>query len=359
MRLTPHPAEISAPLSNPGTPAKIALGRLLFFDPILSASRDVSCATCHHPGWAWADGRPTPIGTGGTGLGPDRVPTDAAAIPLLRRNTPSLLNVGFNGVVAGSTGNTVPAPMFWDSRVEGLEAQAIVPLQTPGEMCGTECNGPKALTETLTRIRSIPAYCDAFGTAFGSTDGDAISAEHLAQALAAFERTLVTPPTPVDRFLSGDTQALSPLQQDGLRVFQSAGCLHCHGGPLFSDFKLHALGVPDHGPGGQQPFRTPTLRNLGHTAPYMHDGSLRTIRDVLEFYDDLAEAVSETLDGGAPGGGAPLDPLLRHLDLKPDDFPALEAFLEALTSKDFDRSIPSTVPSGLRVVTKSASSPRR
>lgn len=118
---------------------------------------------------------------------------------------------------------------------------------------------------------------------------------------------------------------------------------------MFSDFKRHHIGVPDGPPGGTREYRTPTLRNLRHTGPYMHNGSLRRVRDVLAFYDELGEAVSETLDGGVPPTGLPLDPLLARVSLGPEDFPALEAFLDALSRDDYDRTVPRTVPSGLPV----------
>lgn len=121
---------------------------------------------------------------------------------------------------------------------------------------------------------------------------------------------------------------------------------------MFSDFKAHVVDVAGASGSGSGPraFRTPSLRNLRHTAPYMHDGRLRTLRDVLVFYDDLAEAVSETSDGGVAAGHVPLDPLLARLRLSPEDFPALEAFLDALSTDGFDRTIPASVPSGLPVL---------
>ena len=119
---------------------------------------------------------------------------------------------------------------------------------------------------------------------------------------------------------------------------------------MFSDFKLHFIGVADSTSDGRREFRTPTLRNLRHTAPYMHNGSLRTLRDVLIFYDELAEAVRETLDGGDTAGQPSLDPLLKQLNLCAEDFPALEAFLDTLSSDTYDQTRPAKVPSGLPVI---------
>ncbi|MEI6355921.1 MAG: cytochrome c peroxidase [Verrucomicrobiota bacterium] len=352
MEPRPLPRTAPDPGENPATPDKVALGRLLFFDPVLSSSRDVSCATCHDPRHGWADSRPTPIGVGGSGAGPGRVFTGSAPGPLLPRNTPTLLDVGFNGLVSGTGPDPSKAPMFWDSRVAGLERQVPVPLRTPGEMCAGPCDGDDAMDGAVRRVRAIPGYREKFRAAFGGSDAEAVDATRLARAIAAFERSLVARPTPVDRFLAGDTAALDAAQRQGLRVFRDAGCIHCHGGPMFSDFKAHVVDVAgaSGSRSGPRAFRTPSLRNLRHTAPYMHDGRLRTLRDVLVFYDDLAEAVSETSDGGVAAGHVPLDPLLARLRLSPDDFPALEAFLDALSTDAFDRTIPASVPSGLPVL---------
>lgn len=326
MQFAPLPARVPEPADNPSTPAKIALGRLLFFDPILSATKTVACATCHDPAHGWSDGRAVPVGT------------DLAQ---LTRNAPTLLNVGFNGLVNGAKLDPHAAPMFWDNRALGLEAQALVPIRMREEMRGDACAEADALPQAVARVNGIAAYREQFRAVFGE---DA-TAQNLPRALAAFERSLITPETAFDRYLRGDTTALNAEQQRGLKVFQDAGCQHCHGGPMLSDYKPHFIGLAD-----RIALRTPTLRQLKHTAPYMHDGSVRTIRDVLVFYEALSDAVSETLDGGDTAAHPPLDPLLRHLDLRADDFPALEAFLDTL-STDYDRSAPAAVPSGLPVGT--------
>jgi cytochrome c peroxidase len=275
-----------------------------------------------------------------------RAPT---AVPLLERNTPSLLNVGWNGLVSGVPANPILAPMFWDSRVQGLEQQVVHPIQSPAEMCGDGCLEGAAMTRAVERLQAITVYRTLFAEAFDLAAGPAVSRPHLTQAIATFERSLTTPGTPFDRYIEGETSALTPLAQRGLNVFQDAGCIQCHGGPMFSDFKLHFLGVPDSTSAGRREFRTPTLRNLRHAAPYLHNGGRRTVRDVLIFYDELAEAVSETLDGGDSSAYPPLDPLLKHLNLNAEDFPALEAFLDALNAEDYDQTVPGAVPSGLPV----------
>ena len=346
MRLGVLPLLAPAPRNNSTTAAKIALGRLLFFDPILSSSQDVSCATCHNPRFGWTDGRATPIGVGGAGPGPTRTFRGPATLPVLARNVPTILNTGFNGLVAGANLDPASAPMFWDSRVRSLEQQVFTPLKSPGEMRGEDCPESDAVAQAILRVRGIGEYRERFQAAFEPTAGEAITPEHLAQAIAAFERSLVTPRTAFDRFLQGDASALNLEQQRGLRLFQDAGCIQCHGGPMFSDFKLHFIGVSDSTSDDRREFRTPTLRNLRPTAPYMHDGSLRTLRDVLIFYDALAEVVSETLDGGDKSTQPQLDPLLLQLNLNPQDFPALEAFLGTLNRDDYDQSVPAKVPSG-------------
>lgn len=141
---------------------------------------------------------------------------------------------------------------------------------------------------------------------------------------------------------------MTAVQQRGMEAFQRAGCALCHNGPMFSDFKLHAIGVTD-ATTSRREFRTPTLRELRHTAPYMHNGSVRTLEEVMLFYDRLMDHAAETLDGGDDASLPPLDPLLRRLNLLPEDHAAILAFLEALSSDDYDRSVPDKVPSGLLV----------
>jgi cytochrome c peroxidase len=308
MAFAPLPSRAPEPKDNPSTPAKIALGRQLFFDPILSPSGTIACATCHQPAHAWTDGRATAVG-----------------LEPLQRNAPTILNVGFN------TGGS----MFWDNREQGLEAQSLHPVRDGNEMRGTGA-GRDAAQMAAQRVQAIPAYRKAFG--------GQVTVEQLTHAIAAFERSLITPDTAFDRFMRGDTSALSGQQQRGMKTFTRAGCQHCHGGPMLSDFKLHVIGAP----GERQAFRTPSLRNLAHTAPYMHNGSLRTLDDVLVFYDQLMDEVSETIEGGDTSAQPPLDPLLKPLNLNPNDYDDLKAFLESLSAPHYDQSAPESVPSGLR-----------
>lgn len=320
------------------TPAQVALGRLLFFDPILSATQDVACATCHHPQHGWADARPTPLGVHGLGLGPQRRLVQSGPFLPLRRNTPTLLNVGFNGIIYGGHFTASSAPMFWDNREHSLEAQALHPIRSPAEMLGTAVPEAQATHSLLVRLRRIPEYQRLFM-------GD-ITLARITSALAAFQRTLVTPASPFDRYMRGQRTALSPLQQKGMQRFQQAGCALCHNGPMFSDYQLHSIGLSE-GENGRHEFRTPTLRNLRYTAPYMHHGGSTTLDEVLLFYDRLMDHAAEALEGGDASTLPPLDPLLRHMNLLPEDHAPIAAFLDALNSDDYDRTIPARVPSGL------------
>jgi cytochrome c peroxidase len=333
------PQKHPSPPDNPSTPEKIALGRQLFFDPILSSTGDVACATCHQPAHGWADGRATPIGIGGIGTGPQRALAKGSNMPALLRNTPSILNVGFNGIDSEGQCDPSTAPMFWDSRVQSLEAQALVPIRAREEMRGDICTDHEAVDAAIGRLRKTDAYPPLFATAF--PQDPAITSTHLSQAIAAFERSLITADTAFDRFIRGDTKALNALQQRGLNAFQQAGCALCHSGPMLSDYRLHFIAASTSGPDARRELRTPTLRNLKHTAPYMHDGRLQTLREVLVFYEQLMDEVSESLDGGDNTSSPALDPLLKHLNLKAEDFPALEAFLESLSAPTYDQTTPS------------------
>jgi cytochrome c peroxidase len=328
-RLAALPRSVALPQD---TPEKVKLGRLLFFDPILSATREVACATCHHPRFGWADGRATPLGVHATGLGPERKPLETMEAAKLTRNTPSILNAAFNGLRLDQPHDPAKAPMFWDNRVESLEAQVLAPIRSREEMRGDGCSEAEAVPQMIERLKAVPKYRMLFG--------GKITSEKVAEAIAAYERTLITPETPFDRFMRGDRSAMNASQQRGMEAFQRAGCALCHNGPMLSDFKPHAIGLSG------SPLRTPTLRNLRHTAPYLHDGSQRTLEDVMLFYDRLMDHAAETLDGGDKATLPPLDPLLSRLNLRPEDHEPILDFLHAL-SDDYDRSVPERVPSGL------------
>jgi cytochrome c peroxidase len=215
-----------------------------------------------------------------------------------------------------------------------------------------------AVEGVVARLRGNREYVALFRTVFG--DATTIDAQQLGTAIAAFERTLVAMDSPVDRFRAGDTAALTPQQQRGMQAFDDAGCDRCHRGAMFSDFSLHAEGVmenpkvpqPDAG-AGRFRFRTPTLRNVALTAPYMHNGMLATLEDVLRFYDNGRSenpSVSSDLRGRDRSADGPprLSGDFRRVDdMSDEQMRDIVAFLEALTDRSFDRTIPARVPSGL------------
>lgn len=222
-----------SPKGNPATPAKVALGRALYFDQRLSADGSVSCATCHHPDKTWADDEQTATGIRGQ-HGP--------------RNSPTVLDAAFY------------TRFFWDGRAASLEEQALGPVQNPVEMGNTV----RGMTLRLSRIGG---YAPMFRAAFGTEE---VTPNRVAQAIAAFERTVVSGPSAFDRFLAGDSKALSAAQKRGLALFLVKGeCTTCHGGPfLTTEAKLAGI-------------RVPTLRNVAMTAPYFNDGSARTLDEAI------------------------------------------------------------------------------
>jgi len=343
------PLTVASPQDNPQTPAKVALGRLLFWDPILSGNQEVACATCHHPEFGYAEKLDLSIGVDGAGLGSKRHFATANPISVVKRNSQTILNTAFNGIDLEGRYDPGTAPMFWDLRADGLEAQALLPIVTFEEMRGHAYAEEDALDNVMARLRMYPEYEALFRHAFGSEP--AITAENLGRALAAFQRSLLANDSPYDRYLRGDSAAMTQAQIRGMRQFERVGCINCHNGPMFSDYKLHVLGIPDSrkltvsddGVDHSYAFRTPSLRNLAYTAPYMHNGIFADLDDVLDFYDDR----------GRRGNRNPLlardqlDPLLRALDDVDDNEQALIEFLNTLNDDSFDRTIPAQVPSGL------------
>src|SRR5688500_6437009 len=184
-----------------GSKATIELGRLLFWDPILSGSKDIACATCHHPDLAYADARDLSLGTGSMGLGAARRDVSGGRIPVVKRNSPTVLNTAFNGLdgrrgrrrnvdeTSLASVNQAAAPMLWDSRIRGLEAQALEPIKSREEMRGDAYSEASAVDTVLARLRAIPEYVALFKQAFGPDTS--IGAEELGRAIAVFERSLV------------------------------------------------------------------------------------------------------------------------------------------------------------------------
>lgn len=349
--------------SPASTLARVALGRLLFWDPVLSGNRDVACATCHHPDFAYSDGRDLSLGTNASGLGPARRSADARPIVPVRRNSPTLVNVAFNGLTLDKAVSPAEAPMFWDLRVRSLERQALEPIKAHDEMRGDAYSERDAVTAVVARLAANAEYRRLFATAFA--DGEAVNATNLGRALAAFERTLVAANSPFDRYMRGETGAMTDEQVRGMERFESAGCANCHSGSMFSDFAPHVLGVPDNpalaesdAGTGAYAFRTPSLRNVGLTAPYMHGGVFASLDEVLGFYRRVSFGRGRGGRGrfGVSQRGVnpsvsrdTLDPLLRQLNMRGRGQREIIAFLQALDDPGFDRTVPARVPSGLEV----------
>ena len=303
--------EMVHPMGNPHSPAKQLLGETLFFDPRLSGSGQMACASCHDADLGWGDGRTTSFGM-------DRKPLD--------RNAPSIMNVGYH------------KNFFWDGRAKSLEDQASHVLMNQDEMRSAPADVEKTLGE-------IPRYRTMFREAFGA---DEITMEQVTQALACFERTIVGGRTRFDAFLKGTDRALSDSEVLGLDVFRNEGrCMNCHHGPLLSDSELHDVSLSYYGrkyedlgqynvtkdPKHVGAFRTPSLRNVQHGGPYMHNGLFPTVRGVLNMYN----AGMPTLVRKAEQQNDPLFPTksrhLRPLGLNPQDLADLEAFLEAASER--------------------------
>jgi cytochrome c peroxidase len=356
------PRQAISPIDNPTTAERAALGRLLFWDPILSGNRDVACATCHHPDAGYAEARDLSIGSGGVGLGAARTFAEGHPVRLVKRNSQTVVNVAFNGIDRTGAHAPAAAPMFWDLRVQSLEAQALEPIKAIDEMRGDGIAEDRILATVVERLAANAEYRTLFARAFGGRTP--VTEANLGRALAAFQRTLVANNSPFDRYMRGETTAMTAQQIQGMNRFEAIGCVNCHSGPMFSDFQTHVLAVPDHrqltasdtGQAGRYAFRTPSLRNLSWTAPYMHNGVFDDLNDVLNFY----QRISRGGRGGGGGGGRgainanvardQIDPLARQLNMRGRGGNRdVVAFLAALNDDSFDRTIPARVPSGLKV----------
>jgi cytochrome c peroxidase len=374
---------IPYPPDNPPRLEKISLGRMLFFDPLLGGEKDVSCGTCHHPDFAFADFRQFGAGTSGKGLGPDRILGVSSftgdPIELEPRNTPTIFNTAFNQDPSGMASHL--GFQFLDGRVNGLEAQAVKPITSRVEMRGdafpgTDDDAAEATIDSvINRLRAVAEYIQRFRAAFpedtatkpGSSIIDSVN---FGRALAAYERELVTRNSPYDKFVMGDEDALTKTQIEGLKLFfGKAKCGECHSGPMFSDYKFVVQGVPQVGvgkdsipgddlgraehtrnPADAYAFRTLTLRNIELTAPYMHDGVFNTLEEVVQFYNW----------GSRPRHPAVTDSMLHPilvdpLGLSDDEVTAVVEFMKALTDPGtalpaFLISVPAKVPSGLTPV---------
>ena len=298
---------VPIPAHNPPTAEKIALGRKLYYDPILSVDNTIACASCHGPASGFADPKPFSVGTGGKTGG---------------RNAPTILNTAYNAL------------QFWDGRAPSLEKQAEGPVQNPVEMANP-------LSAVEKKLLADAAYHAEFEKAFGPGP---ITYEKVEQAIASFERTVISGNSPFDRyFYGGDKSALSPSARHGLEVFRNpkkGNCAACHTigekYALFTDNKFHNIGVGvqndqpkdlgrynvTHNEADKGAFKTPSLRNITLTAPYMHNGSLKTLKDAIDFY----------IGGG--NSNPYLDKEIHPLDfLTGQERTDLKAFLESLTGE--------------------------
>ncbi|ESS66957.1 cytochrome c551 peroxidase Ccp [Methyloglobulus morosus KoM1] len=297
------PTEAPAPMDNPTTPAKVELGRMLYHDPRLSSTGTVSCSSCHNTMLGGEDNRPNSMGVNGQTGG---------------RSAPTVWNAAFNKV------------QFWDGRAESLEAQAAGPVTNPIEM------GMKNWDEVVVRLNSIEGYQKAFADAFG---GNAISKDTATKAIAAYERTLITPNSPYDKYASGDQSAMTDQQVRGMNKVAELGCTGCHSGPafngpgMFQKFPVHGNGMyqakyhftKDLGlaevtkkSGDEHLFKVPTLRNIALTAPYFHNGAVKTL-------DEAVKVMAK---------------LQLDKDLSKDEITDIVAFLNALTGEFPEQKMP-------------------
>ena len=298
-----RPTTIPFPPYNPFTPEKAALGRLLFFDPVMSASGTISCATCHNPGLSWGDGLPRAVGE--------------ARQPLPWRS-PTLLGMAW----ADAFG--------WDGKFPDLESVAFTPITGVANMGRSE-------SDLLRDIAAIADYQRAFEVAM---PGAGITRRSIELALGTYQRTLTPSESPFDRWVAGDERAISGTAKRGFDLFTGrAGCAQCHSGWRLTDDSFHDIGTASGtnlgrgrlfptSPALRYAFKTPTLRDVAHRAPYMHDGSAATLSDVIVLYNR----------GGIDRSNR--DPLIRPLNLSADDSADLVAFLETLTGDPVEVPLP-------------------
>ncbi len=301
---------LNIPADNPLTPEKVALGKMLYFDPRISSDGTISCATCHNPEKGWTDQLPVSPGFQGQRG---------------NRSAPTVLNATYMGL------------QFWDGRSPSLEDQALGPLVNPVEMANKDHDS------MVKKVSSIAAYLPYFQKAF---HGEGITKENVGKAIASFERTVLSGNSRYDRYSAGDTAALNASEIRGKDLFfGKANCTRCHAGPNFSDSMFHNLGVgmnaptPDLGrfvvtkeESDKGAFKTPTVRDITKTAPYMHDGSEKTLEDVVELYD-------------RGGNKNPyLDPRMEPLHLTPQEKADLVAFMKALDSDPYPNIAAPSLP---------------
>lgn len=290
-----RPGDIPQPEDNRMTSARVELGKMLFFDPRLSGSNWISCGTCHNPVLGWSDGLPTAIGHEQKVLG---------------RATPTIINTAYQPL------------QFWDGRARTLEQQALGPIEAAGEM-------NQNLDEAVKELSALKGYHEAFEKAY---PGEGISKDTIAKAIASFERTVVSTDSPFDRWIKGEKQAMSTEAVRGFAIFKDKGrCAICHSGFNFTDNGFNNIGIKGSDDPGRfgikkvavmkGAFKTPTLRDIALTAPYMHNGAYKTLEDVIDHYDRGGD-VQENLS-----------PNMKPLKLTQQEKADLAAFLRALTGE--------------------------
>jgi cytochrome c peroxidase len=296
------------PNDNPYSAAKVELGRLLYFDKRVSSDRSVACASCHAPEKAFTDGAAVSTGIGGQKGG---------------RSAPTVINRAYS------------TSQFWDGRADSLEDQAKGPIANPIEMT-SEKEADAAHDGSVKRLRAVPGYVKLFEQVFGSKD---ITIDHVAKAIATFERTVLSGNAPFDRYNAGDKKALDASQLRGKEIFfNKTACDSCHLGFNFTDGSYVNIGIgmdrdePDLGryvvsgrDEDRGAFKTPTLREIEHTGPYMHDGSLKTLEEVVEHYNK----------GGIKNPH--LDERMKPLNLTNQEKKDLVAFLKALSGEGWQQ----------------------
>ncbi len=302
------PAPPPSPADNPSTKERVELGKMLFFDPRLSSERNLACATCHNPAFGWTDGLPTAKGFKSKVLG---------------RKTPTIVNSAYTTL------------QMWDGRRASLEDQAMGPMESQDEMA-------MDLGALFAWLNGNPTYQTAFDKAY---PGEAIDKATTSKAIAAFERTITSGDSPFDRWVRGDKTAMSTQQVHGFRLFEDAAkgnCAVCHSAPNFTDGGFHNIGLtayarpnPDVGrfaikplPSLKGAFKTPTLRDIALTAPYFHDGSARTLTEVVEHYKKGGETKAD------------LSPNIKPLNLTPGEVQDIVAFMQALTTPQKPFTLP-------------------
>jgi cytochrome c peroxidase len=339
--------EVRHPENNPASEEKRLLGKYLFYDPILSGEKDIACVTCHLPNLGYSDGIDLSIGVGGVGLGTDRADHSGGRIPINGRNSMTIINTAFNGIVSSHQSyDPLEAPMFWDGRRNSLETQSIGPPAGFNIMRGNAYGAAVTYDSIIKRLQRIPEYQLLFDEVFGGANS--ITTENIAKALAAFERSVISANSPYDRYVKGEKEALNKNQKLGLQLFfGKANCATCHSGPMFSDFSYYALGVPDNvkrsdtdkGAAGVYLFRTPSLRNAGLTAPYMHSGTMSTLEEVIHYYAAASSGNPEVKT---------IDTKVQPLELNEKEISNLVEFIHALTDDSYDQEFLTRVPSGLK-----------